>query len=79
MPSGRCGGRGAACSKLTPPVYGSPRCAALAEVVTLMWSRGRRRERRDLAIRIFDMRAQVRMEGALMGCMHVRVLACQHM
>mmetsp|Transcript_30905 Transcript_30905/g.68436 ORF Transcript_30905/g.68436 Transcript_30905/m.68436 type:complete len:647 (+) Transcript_30905:67-2007(+) len=28
------------------------------EVVTLMWSRGRRRERRDLAITTFDMRAQ---------------------
>ena len=29
------------------------------QVVTLMWSRGRRRERRDLAITTFDMRAQV--------------------
>lgn len=28
------------------------------EVVTLMWSRGRRRERRDLAITVFDMRPQ---------------------
>ena len=28
------------------------------EQVTLTWSRGRRRERRDLQISVFDMRAQ---------------------
>jgi hypothetical protein len=43
------------------PSKGTPRAFFLPphwEVVTLMWSRGRRREKRDLPIRIFDCRPQ---------------------
>ncbi|KAG2428571.1 hypothetical protein HYH02_014374 [Chlamydomonas schloesseri] len=42
-------GEGAARSFFLPPYW---------ELVSLMWSRGRRREHRDLRITVFDMRAQ---------------------
>ena len=47
--SNKAGGKAGDRSFFLPPYW---------EQVTQMWSRGRRRERRDLAITIFDMRAQ---------------------